>query len=115
MTAEWTPPSISQEFLITIAETTQVFFMNRKIKSILALVLCFAMSSALVLQSVPMSAAAVTQAEIDALKAQRDAIQAQREEKQAVALCPWNSPGKNTGVGCHFLLQGIFLSQGSNL
>ena len=23
-------------------------------------------------------------------------------------------PGKNTGIGCHFLLQGIFLSQGSN-
>ena len=23
-------------------------------------------------------------------------------------LCPWNSPGKNTGVGCHFLLQGVF-------
>ena len=23
-------------------------------------------------------------------------------------------PGKNTGVGCHFLLQGIFLTQGSN-
>ena len=22
-------------------------------------------------------------------------------------LCPWNSPGKSTGVGCHFLLQGI--------
>ena len=22
-------------------------------------------------------------------------------------LCPWNSPGKNTGVGCHFLLQNI--------
>ena len=22
-------------------------------------------------------------------------------------LCPWNSPGKNAGVGCHFLLQGI--------
>ena len=21
---------------------------------------------------------------------------------------PWDSPGKNTGVGCHFLLQGIF-------
>ena len=21
------------------------------------------------------------------------------------ALCPWNCPGKNTGVGCHFLLQ----------
>ena len=30
-------------------------------------------------------------------------------------LCPWNSPGKNTGVGCHFLLQGIFLTQGSYL
>ena len=27
---------------------------------------------------------------------------------------PANSPGKNTEVGCHFLLQGIFLSQGSN-
>ena len=26
----------------------------------------------------------------------------------------WNSPGKNTGVGCHFLLQGIFPTQGSN-
>ena len=23
-----------------------------------------------------------------------------------------DSPGKNTGVGCHFLLQGIFLTQG---
>ena len=23
-------------------------------------------------------------------------------------LCPWNFPGKNTGVGCHFLLLGIF-------
>ena len=23
-------------------------------------------------------------------------------------LCLWNFPGKNTGVGCHFLLQGIF-------
>ena len=30
-------------------------------------------------------------------------------------LCPWDSPGKNTKVGCHFLLQGIFLTQGSNL
>ena len=28
-------------------------------------------------------------------------------------LCPWNSPGKNTGVDCHFLLQGILLTQGS--
>ena len=30
-------------------------------------------------------------------------------------LCPWNSPGKNTGMGCHALLQGIFPTQGLNL
>ena len=30
-------------------------------------------------------------------------------------LCPWDSPGKNTGVGCQFLLQGIFLNEGLNL
>ena len=29
-------------------------------------------------------------------------------------LCPWDSPGKSTGMGCHFLLQGIFPTQGSN-
>ena len=29
-------------------------------------------------------------------------------------LYPWNSPDKDTGVGCHSLLQGIFLTQGSN-
>ena len=29
-------------------------------------------------------------------------------------LCPWGFPGKSTGVVCHFLLQGIFLTQGSN-
>ena len=29
-------------------------------------------------------------------------------------LCPWDSPGKNTEVGCHALLQGIFPTQGSN-
>ena len=29
--------------------------------------------------------------------------------------CPWDSPGKNTEVGCHTLLQGIFSTQGSNL
>uniref|UniRef100_A0AAA9T0R6 COP9 signalosome complex subunit 5 n=1 Tax=Bos taurus TaxID=9913 RepID=A0AAA9T0R6_BOVIN len=29
-------------------------------------------------------------------------------------LCPWDSPGKNTGVGCQALLQGIFPTQGSN-
>ena len=30
-------------------------------------------------------------------------------------LCPWDFPGKNTRVGFHFLLQGIFLTQGLNL
>ena len=29
-------------------------------------------------------------------------------------LCPWDFPGKNTGVGCHSMLQGIFLTQVSN-
>ena len=29
-------------------------------------------------------------------------------------LCPWDLPGKTTGAGCLFLLQGIFLTQGSN-
>ena len=29
--------------------------------------------------------------------------------------CPWDFPGKNTGVGCHALLQGISSIQGSNL
>ena len=29
-------------------------------------------------------------------------------------LCPWDSPGKNTGVSCHALLQGIFQTQGLN-
>ena len=32
----------------------------------------------------------------------------------ASLLCPWDSPGKNTEVGCHALLHGIFLTQGSN-
>ena len=29
-------------------------------------------------------------------------------------ICPWDFPGNNTGVGCHDLLQGIFLTQESN-
>ena len=32
-----------------------------------------------------------------------------------VAYRPWDSPGRNTAVGCHFFLQGIFPTQGSNL
>ena len=30
-------------------------------------------------------------------------------------LCPWDFPGKNTGVGCHFLPPGIIPTQESNL
>ena len=30
-------------------------------------------------------------------------------------LCPWDSPGKNSGVGCHFLLWGIFLRDPNNI
>ena len=30
-------------------------------------------------------------------------------------LCPWDSPGKNTGAGCHALLQGVLPTQRSNL
>ena len=37
------------------------------------------------------------------------------ELQPAKLLYPWDSPGKNTGVGCHFLPQRIFPTQGSNL
>ena len=30
------------------------------------------------------------------------------------SLCAWDFSGKDTGVGCHFLLQGIFLTHGLN-
>ena len=32
----------------------------------------------------------------------------------ALLLCAWHSADKNIGTGCRFLLQGIFLTQGSN-
>ena len=34
--------------------------------------------------------------------------------QSARLLCPWDSPGKKTGVGCHALLQGISQNQGLN-
>ena len=34
--------------------------------------------------------------------------------KPTKLLYPWDPPGKNTGMGCHFLLQGIFPTQGLN-
>ena len=33
-----------------------------------------------------------------------DSVQPHRQQPTRL-LCPWDSPGKNTGVGCHFLLQ----------
>ena len=33
----------------------------------------------------------------------------------AKLFCPWDSPGKNTEVGSHSLLQGLFLTQGLKL
>ena len=33
-----------------------------------------------------------------------DSVRPQRRQPTRLP-CPWNSPGKNTGVGCHFLLQ----------
>ena len=33
-----------------------------------------------------------------------DSVQPQRRQPTSLP-CPWDSPGKNTGVGCHFLLQ----------
>ena len=40
-------------------------------------------------------------------------LQAGILEWPARFLCPWDSPGRNTGVGCHFLLQRIFPAQRS--
>ena len=33
-----------------------------------------------------------------------DSVRPQRRQPTRLP-CPWDSPGKNTGVGCHFLLQ----------
>ena len=42
-----------------------------------------------------------------------DSLRPQRLQPTRV-LRPWDFPGKNAAVGCHFLLQGIFSAQGSN-
>ena len=41
-----------------------------------------------------------------------DSLQPHQSARQV--LCPGDSPGKNAGVGCHSLLQGISPTQGSN-
>ena len=58
--------------------------MKRKTLRLIALSLCVALMAAAVVDTAPVSAYAVTQTEIDALKAERDAIKAQRQEKQAI-------------------------------
>ena len=35
-----------------------------------------------------------------------DSVRPQRQQTTRLP-CPWDSPGRNTGVGCHFLLQGM--------
>ena len=42
-----------------------------------------------------------------------DSLQPHRLQPTRI-LCPWDSPGKRTGVGCHSLLQVISLMQESN-
>ena len=58
--------------------------MKRKTLRLIALSLCVVLMAAAVVDTAPVSAYAVTQTEIDALKAERDAIKAQRQEKQAI-------------------------------
>ena len=43
-----------------------------------------------------------------------DSVQPHRRQPTRLPR-PWDSPGKNTGAGCHFLLRGISLAQGLNL
>ena len=38
------------------------------------------------------------------LQSLSDSVRPHRQQPTRL-LCPWDSPGKNTGVGCHFLLQ----------
>ena len=46
---------------------------------------------------------------------QADSLSSELPGKPTRLLCPWNSPGKHTGVGCLSLLQGTFPIQGLNL
>jgi murein DD-endopeptidase MepM/ murein hydrolase activator NlpD len=57
---------------------------ERKIRTAIALSLSIVMLGTALCQSMPVEAYAVTQSEIDELKAQRDVISAQRKEKQAI-------------------------------
>ena len=43
-----------------------------------------------------------------------DSVRPQRRQPTRLP-CPWDSPGKNTGVGCHFLLQCMEVKSGSEV
>ena len=43
-----------------------------------------------------------------------DSVRPHRQQPTRL-LCPWDSPGKNTGVGCHFLLQCMKLKSESEV
>ena len=50
---------------------------------------------------------------VDVLSRLSDPLQLHGPQPTSL-LCSWDSPGKNTGVGCHAFLQGIFSTQGWN-
>ena len=43
-----------------------------------------------------------------------DSVRPHRQQPSRLS-CPWDSPGKNTGVGCHFLLQCMKVKSGSEV
>ena len=51
---------------------------------------------------------------VDVLKAEKIEDQKTQTKVSERLLSPWDPPGKNIGVGCHSLLQGIILTQGLN-
>ena len=62
----------------------------------------------------PREALGLIESENDSCSVMFNSLRLQRLQPTRF-LSPWNSPGKNTGVGCHSLLQGIFLTQGWRL
>ena len=56
----------------------------------------------------------IEKVKVKVLVAQSSATLQSHSLQPATLFCPWSFPGKNTGMGCHSLLQGIFLTQGSN-
>ena len=70
--------NLSSIFLLMIAFLQFLFFFNASVRLLLLVLLCRSVVS--------------------------NSVQPQRRQPTRLP-CPWDSPGKNTGVGCHFLLQ----------